>query len=512
MAKQSERGQENIVEQLSELEVPIENLHPDPANARKHNDKNLDAIKASLAKFGQRKPIVVQREGMIVRAGNGTLAAAKALGWKHIAAVVLEEDNATASQFAIADNRTAELAEWDTETLSTLLDGMDEQDRDLLGFDAEDMKGMLGELEPEVVEDEAPEPPADPITKPGDLWLLGEHRLLCGDSTSVDDVARLMHGEKAQLVHADPPYGMGKEKDGVQNDNLYADKLDAFQMAWWRAFRPHIQDNASAYIWGNAEDLWRLWYCGGLKKSERLTMRNEIVWDKGHGQGIGSADQRNFPTVSERCLFFMLGEQGFNNNADNYWDGWEPIRAYLDGERKRSGLTTAQCNEICGKQNMTQSAFTKGGFRLISKEDYEKLRDACNGDAFKREHDELKQQHDELKQQHDELKRAFYATRAHFDNTHDNMTDVWEFDRVTGEDRHGHATPKPVAMMARCIQSSALERGVVVEPFLGSGTTLIAAEQLGRKCYGMEISPAYCDVIVKRWETLTGKKAVRSNG
>ena len=141
---------------------------------------------------------------------------------------------------------------------------------------------------------------------------------------------------------------------------------------------------------------------------------------------------------------------------------------------------------------------------MISKEDYEKLRDACNGDAFKREYDVFKREYDELK-------REFYATRAYFDNTHDNMSDVWKFSKVTGEERHGHATPKPVEMIARCIKSSTQDGGLLVEPFLGSGTTLIAAEQVGRKCYGIEISPAYCDVIVKRWENLTGKKAVLAN-
>lgn len=304
-----------------------------------------------------------------------------------------------------------------------------------------------------------------------------------------------MDGETAVLVHADPPYGMGKESDGVENDNLYREKLDKFQMDWWRTFRPHLADNASAYIWGNAPDLWRLWYCGGLADLERLTMRNEIVWNKGHGLGMGSEKHRSYATVSERCLFFMLGEQGFNNNADNYWEGWEPIRAYLDNERKRSGLTTDQCNKICGKQNMTQAAFTKGGFRLILREDYERLRDATNGDGFNRNYDELK--------------REFYATRAYFDNTHENMTDVWDFERVIGEERHGHATPKPVQMMVRAIRSSTSDGDLLVEPFLGSGSTLIAAEQTGRKCYGLELTPAYCDVIVQRWETLTGEKAVR---
>jgi hypothetical protein len=138
--------------------------------------------------------------------------------------------------------------------------------------------------------------------------------------------------------------------------------------------------------------------------------------------------------------------------------------------------------------------FTKSQWCFPTEEAYKKLQAFGKGNAFKREHDELK--------------REFYGTRAYFDNTHDNMTDVWEFKRVTGEERHGHATPKPIEMMARAIKSSTQDGGLLVEPFLGSGTTLIASEQLGRKCYGMEISPAYCDVIVQRWENLTGKKAV----
>jgi DNA modification methylase len=320
-----------------------------------------------------------------------------------------------------------------------------------------------------------------------------------------------MNGTKAQLIHADPPYGMGKEKDGVQNDNLYADKLDAFQMAWWRAFRPHAEDNASAYIWGNAEELWRLWYVGGLSKSERLTFRNEIVWDKktagaGGISHMGAEGFRQYPCSTERCLFFMLGEQGFNTNADNYWEGWEPIRKYLNDEMEKCG-GTKNWKAALGNQ-MGGHYFTKSQWCFPTEEAYKKLQAFGKGDAFKREHDELKREHDELKREHDELKREFYGTRAYFDNTHDNMTDVWEFNRVTGEKRHGHATPKPIEMMARAIKSSTQDGGLLVEPFLGSGSTLIAAEQLGRKCYGMEISPAYCDVIVQRWENLTGKKAV----
>jgi DNA modification methylase len=483
--------------------IAVADLSLDPSNVRKHSRRNLDAIKASLRKFGQQKPIVVDAKG-IVLAGNGTLTAAKELGWTEIQIVRTELAGVEATAFAIADNRTAELAEWDEDGLANVLESLKVEDADLLaatGYDAAEVDKMS---KAEVTEDEVPEPPAEPITKAGDLWILGEHRVLCGDSTKAEDVGRLMAGEKAQLIHADPPYGMGKEKDGVQNDNLYADKLDAFQMAWWRAFRPHVEDNASAYIWGNAEGLWRLWFVGGLRDSERLTFRSQVIWNKppsasAWGSPIGSESMRSYPHGYEVCLFFMLGEQGFNTNADNYWEGWEPIRKYLNDEMEKCG-GVKNWKAALGNQ-MGGHYFTKSQWCFPTEEAYKKLQAFGKGNAFKREHDELKREHDELK-------REFYATRAFFDNTHDNMTDVWEFNRVTGEERHGHATPKPIEMMARAIKSSTQDGGLLVEPFLGSGTTLIAAEQLNRKCYGLEISPAYCDVIVQRWETLTGKKAV----
>jgi DNA modification methylase len=426
-----------------------------------------------------------------------------------------EQDFATeADEWAhlVADNRIAELADADRGMIADLLGELDAGglDMDLTGFDMDALEELMEEENPsEITEDEVPEPPADPITKAGDLWILGEHRVLCGDSTKSEDVERLMKGEKAQLIHADPPYGMGKESEGVQNDNLQADKLDAFQMAWWRAFRPHAENNASAYIWGNAEGLWRLWFVGGLKDSERLTIRNEIIWNKPMGQGLRDGMCRCYGNNSERCLFFMIGEQGFNTNADNYWEGWEPIRKYLTDEMEKCG-GTKNWKVALGNQ-MGGHYFTKSQWMFPTEEAYKKLQVFGKGDAFKREHDAFKREHDELKREHDELKREFYGTRAYFDNTHDNMTDVWEFTRVTGEERHGHATTKPIEMMARAIKSSTQDGGLLVEPFLGSGTTLIAAEQLGRKCYGMEISPAYCDVIVKRWENLTGGKAVLSN-
>ncbi len=307
------------------------------------------------------------------------------------------------------------------------------------------------------------------------------------------------------LCHADPPYGMGKEKDGIANDNLYREKLDAFQMAWWRACRPSLEDNASAYIWGNAEGLWRLWYCGGLRDSERLTFRNEVVWDKG-GAGAGGISHqgadgfRMYPLGSERCLFFMLGEQGFNTNADNYWEGWEPIRQYLLQSRLACGWDIPTMKRIVGHSDLRRDHWTsRSQWSFPTREVYEKLQAAARDyDAFKRDYDELKRDYDELKRDYDELKRAFYATRAFFDNTHDNMTDVWRFQRVIGDDRHGHATPKPVEMMARVVKSSSRPGDRVLVPFCGTGPELVACEQLNRRGRGIEIEPKYCAVTLVR--------------
>jgi len=338
----------------------------------------------------------------------------------------------------------------------------------------------------------------------GELKLKSKHRLLCGDSTSEEDVARLVGDASLVMLHADPPYGMGKEKDGIANDNLYAEKLDKFQMQWWNAWRTKTADNGSVYIWGNAPDLWRLWYQGGLQDSERLTMRNEIAWYKGGGGfNVGTeAGRMYFP--NERCLFFMIGEQGFNNNADNYWHGWDGILHKLQKDCDAMGWTAKDIQRICGVGNYCHW-FTESQWVFIPEEHYKKLQAEAKKVG---EHDAFKREHDAFKREHDELKREFYATRAFFNNTHDNMTDVWQFERVTGEERHGHATPKPVEMMARAIKSSSNEGDAVGVPFAGTCPELIACEQLNRRCYGMEIDPLYCDVIVKRWENLTGEKAV----
>ena len=477
--------------------VQIETIKLDPSNPRSITKEAFESLKQSITDFPEMqsvKPLVVA-DGYAL-AGNMRLLAYKDLGYRELHVLdVSEWSQAKRDEFMIKDN--THYGTWDYDALANEWDNLPLTEWGVAVWEpeVEELKGLTDE-------DDVPEAPQEPITKLGDVWILGEHRVMCGDSTSKEAVEILMDGEKATLIHADPPYGMGKEIDGVLNDNIYKDKLDVFQLQWWKAFRPYAEDNASAYIWGNAPDLWRLWYRGGLESFERLTLRNEIVWDKKHGEGMNSDKHRMFPTATERCLFFMIGEQGFNNNADNYWVGFEPIRKYLKSQRDLIGWNNKIVAGFFGfHPRMADHWFSKSQWSFPQEDQYKRLQKECKNEAFSKDYEVLKQEHEVLKQE-------FYSTRAYFNNTHDNMTEVWEFERVQGEERHGHATPKPVEMMERVMKSSAPENAIVVEPFLGSGSTLIAAEKTNRKCYGMELDPKYCDVIVKRWEDFTGKKAI----
>jgi site-specific DNA-methyltransferase (adenine-specific) len=397
------------------IQVPIGELTIDPANARKHSKRNLDSIAASLKRFGQQKPIVIDK-AKVVRAGNGTLQAAISLGWETIGCVMTELTGPDAMAYAIADNRTAELAEWDDPVLKATLESLEDFDKELLdacGYTSEELDELIESKsdQKETTEDEVPEPPADPITKPGDLWILGRHRVLCGDSTKTEDVVRLMDGAKAELFNTDPPYGVSvaggthdprdvknyRSGGTIENDKLTGEKLAVFLES---AFK-----NAADCLTAGAA--WYVWFAGTeteafLRASVSLGgMRHVLVWVK-----------PNF--VFGRCDYHYRHEPvmyGWTSGAGHRWYG-------------------------CRTQDS-----------------------------------------------------------------------VWEAKVGVDLEKKLHPTSKPVSIAARPIENHTKNNEIVLDLFLGSGTTLIAAEQLGRKCYGMEISPQYCDVIVNRWEALTGQKA-----
>tara|TARA_R110002020_G_scaffold303642_2_gene519065 strand:+ start:258 stop:1886 length:1629 start_codon:yes stop_codon:yes gene_type:complete len=388
-----------------------------------------------------------------------------------------------------------------------------------VGFEDLDIKIELEdpevtELEPAEAPDEAPEPPTIPITVKGDLYELNGHRVLCGDSLLIDDVDRLMQGERADLSHNDPPYGMKKENEGIANDNLNFDDLLQFNHDWIALqFSSVLKDNGSWYCWGIDEPLMDI-YSNIIKpliKTQKATFRNLITWNKGDGQGRMSEEFRSYAIADEKCLFAMCGVQGFNNNADNYFEGWEPIRKYLYESCEKAGIKSKKFHEILGVASNGGGMYshhisaTGSQWAFITEENYKKLQDYCktnNNDAFKKEYDELKKEYEEIKKEHDQIKQEYYSTRAYFDNTHDNMTNVWDIGRTKGAEREqtgGHATPKPLELCQRVIKSSCPQDGLVVDAFLGSGSTLIAAEQTNRKCYGIELEEKYCDVVITRW-------------
>ena len=307
------------------------------------------------------------------------------------------------------------------------------------------------------------------------------------------------------MAHNDPPYGMKKEKEGVLNDNLnYSDLLD-FNMEWIDTQFMYLKENGSWYCWGIDEPLMDI-YSEILKpyiSDQKATFRNLITWDKGNGQGQNSDNTRSYAIADEKCLFVMMGVQGFNNNADNYFNGWDSIVNYLDKEKNKAKFTIKDCKRLAGHSEKSGCHwFDKSQWMMPTKETYDSWRNNCienNIDAFKKEYEELK--------------KEYYSTRAYFNNVHDNFNNVWKFDRHLRQgDEGGHATPKPISLCERAIKSSCPDNGLVLDFFLGSVSTMVASHQLKRKCYGIELDPKYCQVIVDRMKKLDPSLVIKKNG
>jgi DNA modification methylase len=368
------------------------------------------------------------------------------------------------------------------------------------------LSDIFGEGELEAVEDDYNvELPETPKTQLGDIYQLGRHRLMCGDSTDGATVEKLMDGQRADMVFTDPPYGMKKENEGVLNDNLNFDDLIEFNKKWIPLTFDVLKENGSWYCWGTDEPLMDIYseIIKPLVKQQKATFRNLITWNKGNGQGQLSEGFRMYPIADEKCLFVMCGVQGFNNNADNYFEGWEPVRDYLLQSRISMGWDVPTMKKIVGHSDLSRDHWTsKSQFNLPTREVYEALqREATEQRKYQ------KLDNDAFKREYDAIKREYYSTRAYFDNIHDNMNNVWSFGRTSNEEREGaggHATPKPLALCQRAIKSSSREQETVLDLFGGSGSTLIACEQLNRTCYMMELDCKYSDVIVNRYINLKG--------
>jgi hypothetical protein len=286
--------------------VETSSLRQDPRNPRSHDAANLAAVRASLERFGFRIPLVVRRRGMVVIAGNARLRAALDLGWSRVPVVVVDDDAATAGAFAVADNRTAELAGWDAARLGALWEDLRDEDlRVVTGFSDAQVAALVAEAagvasadgEPAAAQPEPPTPPPPrrSVTRPGDLWALDDHRLLCGDSFDAATRTSALAGRRADAAFCDPPYAIYGSSSGVSAE-VADDKMVApFFRALGEALVASLRDFAQAYVccdWRSYPTLW-----DGLRG--QLEPRNLIVWWKGGG-GLGS----NWANTYELLAFF----------------------------------------------------------------------------------------------------------------------------------------------------------------------------------------------------------------
>jgi len=420
--------------------VALDSIILDPANARAHGPHNLEAIKGSLARFGQQRPIIVDEAGVVV-AGNGTVQAARALGWETIQVVTTGLAGIDRSAYAIVDNRSAELAEWDSDALGKTLDSLRTEGVDIasLGFGDEDLLKLLGPTVNEGLTDadDVPEPPGEAITQPGDLWLLGDHRLLCGDSGKADDVGVLLGGRSADLCFTSPPYL--QQRDYNLNANTSALGWDGFMRGVFANLPMSEQGQVLVNLGLVHRDCeWVPYWEGWIEWMREQGWRRFgwYVWDQGYGL---PGDWQGRLAPSFEFVFH------FNRQIV------KPHHCVPKHERS-IGNTTRNC--------------------LRKK----------NGDM-----------------------RELSSPLSTY-NTHKFPDSVIRVTRANTAGKLEVAHPAVFAVDFVSFFLSAWS-GLVYDPFLGSGTTIIACERAGRTCYGMEIDALYCDIIVQRWEKFAGRKA-----
>jgi len=528
--------------------VDLGELRPAERNAKDHD---LGLLVQSIRRFGFVAPFLVDEGTGRLVAGHGR---AEALAVMRNAGEapprgVREQDGrwlvpvvrglefgseAEALAYLVADNRATEAGGWNEAELAEVLAEL-EREVGLLGvgFDQEDLEELLRRLHGEAPEAGGEAPGRDAHVapaetedlarrwgvRPGDVWVIpsvtvegGGHRIVCGDATDPETVAAALGGGEVRLVFADPPYGMGKEREGVENDNLAREEWAALMRGWWEAVEPHMWEYASAYVWGLPERLWWWWYQD--MDARRVSFRNELVWVKPTAQGQRLDGPRTFVPQTERALFLIRGVVDRAPAKDDFREELAPILDYLVEQKRLAGWSTADVNRVLGTATMAGHFFQRSQFVVPNRAHYDRMREAAGGLAFGLTWEEMLALGG--------LRPAPGADtagpggrpeipRGYFDNVHDAMTDVWEFSTVTGAERWGHATPKPVGLVERAVVTSCEPGGLVYDPFLGTGTTLVAAENRGRVACGVELVPDYVAVCLERLARL-GLEPVREQG
>jgi DNA modification methylase len=386
--------------------VALNKIIPYIRNPRK-NENAVDKVASSIQEFGFRQPIVVDAENVII-AGHTRFEAAKRLGLDlvpvHVADGLTEQQ---VKAYRIADNRVGQEAEWDYDLLKLEMEELDNPA--MTGFDEDELNGILAEVGEGLTDpDEVPEVPEVPITVTGDLWELGEHRLVCGDSTNADDVEKALGNVKPMLMVTDPPYGVEYDAD----------------------WRNHASRADGTNIGGSA---------------------------------IGKVENDDKADWSEAWALFP-GDVAYVWHAGN--------KAHIVAESLLS----------CDFEIRAQIIWAKNQF-VIGRGHYHPHHEPC-----------------------------WYAVKnvGHWNGDRKQST-IWNIDK-NRKSETGHSTQKPVECMKRPIENNSSIGQAVYDPFLGSGTTMIASEMTGRQCIGLELSAQYCDVIITRWSEFTGKDDLLLNG
>jgi DNA modification methylase len=428
---------------------PIESVKPYPGNPRQ-NDEAVDAVVASLREFGFRQPIVVDPDGVII-VGHTRFKAAQKLELKQVPVhMATDLTPAQVKAYRIADNQTATIAEWNYELLPIELSALQEMqfDLNLLGFDPEKLKELMsGDVTDGLTDpDDIPAPPDEATTRLGDIWVLGNHRLMCGDSSKAEDVDRLLDGAPIHLVNTDPPYNVKVEP---RSNNAIAAGLSSFQATNTKPQNHHQSFDAARGAF-NPDKVGKK-----LRPKDR-PLANDFVSDEAFDQMLDA-------WFGNMARVLMPGH-GFY-----IWGGYANLGNYPPF-LKKNGLYFSQ-GVVWDKQHPVLTRKDMMGAYEI---------------AF----------------------YGWREGAAHRFFGPNNATDLWHIKKVNPQSMV-HLTEKPVELALRAMQYSSLAGDNVLDLFGGSGSTLIGAEQTGRHAYLMELDSLYCDVIVQRWEKFTGRKADR---
>lgn len=388
--------------------IDINKLIPATYNPRKDlkpDDAEYIKIKNSIVKFGFVSPLVINKD-MTVIGGHQRLKVLKDLGITEVECIVVDLDKTNEKALNIALNKIQ--GDWDEDKLEALLQELklEEFDMNLTGFDFDEVDEILNDIngtkEDNFDVDSAYEEIEEPITKPGDIWILGNHRLMCGDSTHKDDIMRLMNNQDADMLLTDPPYNVD--------------------------------------------------YVG--KTAEALKIKNDNMDDNQFYEFLRKVFENMYIVTKEGASIYVF-------HADT--EGINFRKAFKD-----TGFKLAEC------------LIWKKDCFVMGRQDYQ--------------------------WQHEPVLYGWKEGKAHYFINDRTQSTILEFDRPKQSTLH--PTMKPIDLIAKLIKNSSKENDIILDLFGGSGSTIIAAEQLNRCCYTMELDPKYCDVIVKRWETLTNKEAI----